>query len=79
MEPVNYTTPSSESSAIHDRALAETEELVFPDWSDPGPLPPPVPVEVMLRQIAAARTVFCHALPTPDERWAAKPLEEFIL
>lgn len=79
MEPENYSIPSSESSTIHDRGTGSADDLVFPDWNDAAPLPPAMPVSIMLEWVAEARAMFPNSIPSPEERWRAKPQQEFIL
>ena len=78
MEPVNYTTPFSAGSGIHD-ARSPGLDLILPDGETFRSLPPRVSMPEMMRRIRELRQWFPEGLRRPEERWAAKSDVEFRL
>jgi hypothetical protein len=77
MEAGISTKPSCESCATE--AAVGASNLEFPVEPDFRSLPPWVPMDVMIERIEDFRRWFPNAIPTEEERLAAKVSEEFAL
>jgi hypothetical protein len=78
MATAKSTTPSSDSCAIRDAAVAQGP-LDFPEQEAFRSLPPPVSLAQMIERSRQLRRWFPNGLRTAAERWQAKTTVVFRL
>jgi hypothetical protein len=78
MEPVKYTTPSSDSAELRDGPLPDLD-FDLPDMTGAPRNPPRVSIATMMERNRQLRQMFPDGLPTAEERWKRKTGEDFKL